>query len=306
MKVKDLSQLGKKDVINLLNHIETMDSSKIAKYQSRLIDLNVTGLVLSICDLDNLQGELEMNFGDFQIFKALILYLRELESLKMVNLTDSEEIGEISPQIFDNLAFWTEPEHEINYGSDNDQSQLKSFSSSCNHRDTAPIISNDSKVLPDTEPVTKDQKKTKVKSNGKINKSSKSKQMTNHSPFHRNSRFQEHMHNQNPAYTSLSESVDKINSYCKKYSKNEYTTTYIPVIIPNTAEVPPDGDNVKRCTCDYWFTIGKEKVPLSRFISDPMNCLNSHGNSDDGSEDDEFNPRLSCILPDSVTTNKLS
>ncbi|CAL8098498.1 unnamed protein product [Calicophoron daubneyi] len=48
-------------------------------FEERLRHLNVTGSVLSICSLTDLQKELGMSFGDWQLFSALIGHLRSLE-----------------------------------------------------------------------------------------------------------------------------------------------------------------------------------------------------------------------------------
>nr|VZI54220.1 unnamed protein product [Spirometra erinaceieuropaei] len=73
------------DVCELLSAISDLPVSNCAMYQSRLRQQNITGLVLSVCDLEKLRTEMQMNFGDWQLFRTLVLYLRQLEATNLLS-----------------------------------------------------------------------------------------------------------------------------------------------------------------------------------------------------------------------------
>ena len=50
-------------------------------YMKRVRENNISGLVLQNCDLDELRPVLQMRFGDWQLFRAAILSLREWEGM---------------------------------------------------------------------------------------------------------------------------------------------------------------------------------------------------------------------------------
>ncbi|VDP90246.1 unnamed protein product [Echinostoma caproni] len=55
-------------------------------YEDRIKQLNVTGTVLSICPLSDLQKELNMSFGDWQLFSSVVNYLK------------NKELGQLTPK----------------------------------------------------------------------------------------------------------------------------------------------------------------------------------------------------------------
>ncbi|VDL95398.1 unnamed protein product [Schistocephalus solidus] len=80
-----LSKMNVADVCELLAAIADLPVSSCAMYQSRLRQQNITGLVLSVCDLEKLRTEMQMNFGDWQLFRTLVLYLRQLEGANLLS-----------------------------------------------------------------------------------------------------------------------------------------------------------------------------------------------------------------------------
>lgn len=79
---KMLSGLSISEVCDLLSAIEGFASTgRLTDYQTRVRDLNITGLVLSVCDMTALQPELGMTFGDWQLFNTLVMHLREQEAM---------------------------------------------------------------------------------------------------------------------------------------------------------------------------------------------------------------------------------
>ncbi|VDK46804.1 unnamed protein product, partial [Dibothriocephalus latus] len=80
-----LSKMNVTDVCELLAAIADLPTSNCTMYQSRMRQQNITGLVLSVCDLEKLRTEMQMNFGDWQLFRTLVLYLRQLEGANLLS-----------------------------------------------------------------------------------------------------------------------------------------------------------------------------------------------------------------------------
>ncbi|VDL92380.1 unnamed protein product [Schistocephalus solidus] len=59
-------------------------SSLLALCQKQVRKLNISGAVLAVCNLNELRNELGLNFGDWQLFNAVIIHLRQLEELDHV------------------------------------------------------------------------------------------------------------------------------------------------------------------------------------------------------------------------------
>ncbi|XP_038056116.1 kinase D-interacting substrate of 220 kDa B-like isoform X2 [Patiria miniata] len=65
-----------KDVCDRLLQLEGIDKHSIPRYQTRIAEHNVNGHVLLQCDLDELKEVLGMNFGDWQLFRSLVMTMR--------------------------------------------------------------------------------------------------------------------------------------------------------------------------------------------------------------------------------------
>ncbi|XP_071786421.1 uncharacterized protein [Asterias amurensis] len=65
-----------KDVCDRLLQLEGIDKHSIPRYQTRIAEHNVNGHVLMQCDLEELKEVLGMNFGDWQLFRSLVLTMR--------------------------------------------------------------------------------------------------------------------------------------------------------------------------------------------------------------------------------------
>ncbi|KAK6168546.1 hypothetical protein SNE40_021058 [Patella caerulea] len=74
-----LSQMSVTDVSLLLEKLSGINQSLVSQYAVAIRENNITGLVLANCDMDELGKVMEMKFGDWQLFKAAILSLREVE-----------------------------------------------------------------------------------------------------------------------------------------------------------------------------------------------------------------------------------
>ncbi|OON20459.1 hypothetical protein X801_03660, partial [Opisthorchis viverrini] len=60
--------------------VERVKNMPIGKYEERIRRMNLTGNVLTICSMDELQKELGMSFGDWKLFSTVIGYLRSREA----------------------------------------------------------------------------------------------------------------------------------------------------------------------------------------------------------------------------------
>ncbi|XP_071183252.1 kinase D-interacting substrate of 220 kDa B isoform X2 [Salvelinus alpinus] len=75
-----LSSLNTDAVCERVKHIDGMDPSMLAQYTSTIKKANVNGRVLSQCNLEELKKEMNMNFGDWQLFRGMVMEQRHGES----------------------------------------------------------------------------------------------------------------------------------------------------------------------------------------------------------------------------------
>uniref|UniRef100_A0A667XMY9 Kinase D interacting substrate 220 n=1 Tax=Myripristis murdjan TaxID=586833 RepID=A0A667XMY9_9TELE len=66
-----LSSLNTDAVCERVKQIDGIDPNMLPQYTSIIKKANVNGRVLSQCNLDELKKEMEMNFGDWQLFRAM-------------------------------------------------------------------------------------------------------------------------------------------------------------------------------------------------------------------------------------------
>jgi ankyrin repeat-rich membrane spanning protein len=86
---KDLSQMRLStmscdEVINLLSQLKEL-KGQMEKLSSVLRENAITGCVLMYCDLNELKSVLQLNFGNWEIFKILIHSLRDIENNSRIN-----------------------------------------------------------------------------------------------------------------------------------------------------------------------------------------------------------------------------
>ncbi|KAG0717264.1 Kinase D-interacting substrate [Chionoecetes opilio] len=77
---KRLSTLSVEGLFEVFSKVEGVVAAKLPAYKERLHEHNINGKVLLHCDLDDLKKVLYMNFGDWELFRILILGLREREA----------------------------------------------------------------------------------------------------------------------------------------------------------------------------------------------------------------------------------
>lgn len=76
---KRLSSLTVEGVGKLLYKIEDINDLMLPEYCNLIKEHNITGKVLLHCDLDELKKLLKMSFGDWEMFKVMLISLREYE-----------------------------------------------------------------------------------------------------------------------------------------------------------------------------------------------------------------------------------
>uniref|UniRef100_A0A8C9VW76 Kinase D interacting substrate 220 n=1 Tax=Scleropages formosus TaxID=113540 RepID=A0A8C9VW76_SCLFO len=75
-----LASLDTEGVCEQLKQIDGVDPSLLARYSATIKKANANGRVLSQCNLDELKKEMNMNFGDWHLFKSMVMELRSLEN----------------------------------------------------------------------------------------------------------------------------------------------------------------------------------------------------------------------------------
>ncbi|KAM8914162.1 kinase D-interacting substrate of 220 kDa B isoform 4-T4 [Spinachia spinachia] len=79
-----LSSMNTVAVCERLRQLDGIDPSMLPQYSSTIKKANINGRVLSQCNIDELKKEMEMNFGDWQLFRGTVLELRHSETQTML------------------------------------------------------------------------------------------------------------------------------------------------------------------------------------------------------------------------------
>uniref|UniRef100_A0A3P8U1T2 Kinase D interacting substrate 220 n=1 Tax=Amphiprion percula TaxID=161767 RepID=A0A3P8U1T2_AMPPE len=79
-----LSSLNTDAVCESLRQIDGIDPNMLSQYTSTIKKANINGRVLTHCNLDELKKEMEMNFGDWQLFRGMVMEQRHAESQAML------------------------------------------------------------------------------------------------------------------------------------------------------------------------------------------------------------------------------
>ncbi|KAG7224212.1 hypothetical protein INR49_019947, partial [Caranx melampygus] len=67
-------------VCERLKQMDGIDPNMLPQYTATIKKANINGRVLSQCNLDELKKEMEMNFGDWQLFRGMVMEQRHAES----------------------------------------------------------------------------------------------------------------------------------------------------------------------------------------------------------------------------------
>ncbi|KAL2720804.1 kinase D-interacting substrate of 220 kDa isoform X5 [Vespula squamosa] len=74
-----LSSMNVNEICDLLDKIEGFNINQAPQYKNVMRDNNINGKVLLHCDMQELKKVLKMAFGDWELFRMIIVSLRELE-----------------------------------------------------------------------------------------------------------------------------------------------------------------------------------------------------------------------------------
>ncbi|KFD49176.1 hypothetical protein M513_10000 [Trichuris suis] len=85
-----LSVLSTQEVVNFLRKLPLSSVEATERYANSCRSANISGLVLSLCNLDRLKQELRMSFGDWEIFALIVNHLRAREA----SLRDEGKLSE--------------------------------------------------------------------------------------------------------------------------------------------------------------------------------------------------------------------
>ncbi|KAL4230991.1 hypothetical protein ACF0H5_011364 [Mactra antiquata] len=85
-----LSRMSTMQISQLLTRISGLNHQQLIKYQQAVEDNNITGMVLSNCELDELGKCMDMKFGDWQLFKSAIQALRDAEESRLLESPSAE------------------------------------------------------------------------------------------------------------------------------------------------------------------------------------------------------------------------
>ncbi|NXW07568.1 KDIS Kinase, partial [Fregetta grallaria] len=75
-----LSTMSVEAVCEKLKQIDGLDQSMLPQYSATIRKANINGRVLAQCNIDELKKEMSMNFGDWHLFRSMILEMRNSEN----------------------------------------------------------------------------------------------------------------------------------------------------------------------------------------------------------------------------------
>ncbi|XP_069871321.1 kinase D-interacting substrate of 220 kDa isoform X5 [Dipodomys merriami] len=78
--VLSLNAMTVDTVCEKLRQIEGLDQSMLPQYCATIKKANINGRVLAQCNIDELKKEMNMNFGDWHLFRSTVLEMRNAES----------------------------------------------------------------------------------------------------------------------------------------------------------------------------------------------------------------------------------
>ncbi|XP_055005104.1 kinase D-interacting substrate of 220 kDa B-like isoform X2 [Boleophthalmus pectinirostris] len=77
-----LSAMTTEAVCERVQTMAGLDANMLPQYSATMRKANINGRVLSQCNIDELKKEMNMNFGDWQLFRAAVLDMRRAEGLR--------------------------------------------------------------------------------------------------------------------------------------------------------------------------------------------------------------------------------
>uniref|UniRef100_A0A3B3QCK0 Kinase D interacting substrate 220 n=1 Tax=Paramormyrops kingsleyae TaxID=1676925 RepID=A0A3B3QCK0_9TELE len=95
-----LSSMTTDCVCERLQQVEGIDPTMLVQYLATVMKANINGRVLSQCNLDELKKEMDMNFGDWHLFKEMVTELRHAESQVLhegLQAAGGQDCGTVAP-----------------------------------------------------------------------------------------------------------------------------------------------------------------------------------------------------------------
>uniref|UniRef100_A0A8C1IV91 Kinase D-interacting substrate 220b n=1 Tax=Cyprinus carpio TaxID=7962 RepID=A0A8C1IV91_CYPCA len=96
-----LSSMSTDVVCERVKLIDGIDQSMLSQYTATIKKANINGRVLSQCNIDELKKEMNMNFGDWQLFRTTVIELRHVENHILHEEAPSEQgssmVGHVEP-----------------------------------------------------------------------------------------------------------------------------------------------------------------------------------------------------------------
>ncbi|XP_052441912.1 kinase D-interacting substrate of 220 kDa B isoform X4 [Carassius gibelio] len=86
-----LSSMSTDVVCERVKLIDGIDQSMLSQYTATIKKANINGRVLSQCNIDELKKEMNMNFGDWQLFRTTVIDLRHVETQILHEEAPSEQ-----------------------------------------------------------------------------------------------------------------------------------------------------------------------------------------------------------------------
>nr|XP_005160697.1 kinase D-interacting substrate of 220 kDa isoform X4 [Danio rerio] len=96
-----LSSMSTDVICERVKLIDGIDQNLISQYTATIKKANINGRVLSQCNIDELKKEMNMNFGDWQLFRTSVLEMRHVENQVLHEEAPSEQgsitVGHVEP-----------------------------------------------------------------------------------------------------------------------------------------------------------------------------------------------------------------
>ncbi|XP_059368677.1 kinase D-interacting substrate of 220 kDa B isoform X4 [Carassius carassius] len=86
-----LSSMSTDVVCERVKLIDGIDQNMLSQYTATIKKANINGRVLSQCNIDELKKEMNMNFGDWQLFRTTVIELRHVETQILHEEAPSEQ-----------------------------------------------------------------------------------------------------------------------------------------------------------------------------------------------------------------------
>ena len=99
---EQLSSMAVDDVCDMLSRLEGLSQLILPQYLTRIRESNISGIVLLNCDMGELKPVMQMTFGDWELFRALVQALREREMRRQDRGTAGQDFlteAPVSPQV---------------------------------------------------------------------------------------------------------------------------------------------------------------------------------------------------------------